>query len=280
MKKQPIALVAALVFALASALGQQDPVNQWGDTITGRMAPFLPKGAPGLIPHEPWSTGNDKVERTWGDAVQNWKYLIPKVEQSWWFDDPVLAQQIAAAEEEQANVRQQGQKDLEAHMAEIQALQKQYVDLVRQGKTSEASAVADKMKTATGSGDAKIGELDDRIRKLQVRGRNLIIAVHGNEAIADAFARSGQRPQPAGTIKGRPIYRVVTKGFTGPDRVLAYLAIYLGHDGFKIHALRLLRLPPVRNASPYWPQYKRGAIRSKPTKPPFERCSSRSTSKA
>jgi transposase len=38
-------LVAVLVFSVASALGQQDPVNQWGDTITGRMAPFLPKGA-------------------------------------------------------------------------------------------------------------------------------------------------------------------------------------------------------------------------------------------
>jgi hypothetical protein len=215
-------------------------VNQWCETTTRKVAAFLPQPVQGLISHEAWTSSQEnKVEKTCGDAVQNWKYLKARAEQTWWFDDPSLARQITAAKKEQADAQQQGQKDVQAHMTEVQALQKQYVDLVTQHKMAEAQAVADKMQKLTAGGDAKGKELDDKIRSLQERSRMLQIMIHGNEALADALAPEGQRPQPSGTIKGHPVYRVTSKVLGGPNAPEVFLAIYLGPEGFRNPAVQV-----------------------------------------
>lgn len=105
MIKQLLTLVAGFILLTLYGYGQQDPINQWGETTTEKMAQFLPKPVPGLIAHEPWNTsGSNGVQKTWGDATQNWKYLHPRAEQDWWFDDPDLAEKIAATEKERGDV--------------------------------------------------------------------------------------------------------------------------------------------------------------------------------
>jgi hypothetical protein len=233
--------VAAGFFLLASAgLAQQDPTIQWCEATTGKVAAFLPKPAPGLIAHEAWSSGEgNKVEKTCGDAVQNWKYLKARAAQSWWFDDPELAKQIAAAKKEQADAQQQGQKDVQANMPEIQALQKQYIDLIKQNKITEAKATADKMQKLTTGGNTRIKELDEKVKALQERSRMLQIQIHGNEAVVDALVPEGQTPQLNGTIKGHEVYRVTSKTLGGPNAPEVFLAIYLGPERFRNPAVNV-----------------------------------------
>jgi hypothetical protein len=97
MLKQLLTLIAGCILLTIFGYGQQDATQQWGETITGKMAQFLPQPVPGLAGHEPAGSESNEVEKTWGDATQNWKYLHPRAEQAWWFDDPDLAQKWAAA---------------------------------------------------------------------------------------------------------------------------------------------------------------------------------------
>lgn len=240
MYKQIMILAAGIFLLASSGLAQQDPTNQWCETMTGRMATFLPKPVTGLVSHEAWASGeNNKIEKTCGDAVQNSKYLKARAEQSWWFDDPSLGQQIEAAKREQADAQQQGQKDLQDHMAEIQALQKQYMDLVKQNKMTEAQATADKMQKLSDAGNAKAKELDERIANLQSRGRMLQIQIHGNEALAEALYRTGQQRQPSGTINGHTVYRATDKTLGAPGAPEVFLAIYFGPEGFRNPAVEV-----------------------------------------
>ena len=240
MIKQLLALFAGFISLTIYGYGLQDAINVWGETTTGKMAQLLPKSVPGLIRHEPWSTsGSNEVEKTWGDAVQNWKYLHPRAEQAWWFDDPDLAEKIAGAQKERADVQQQGQKDMKSRMAEIQTLQKQMADLLQQKKYTEASAVADKIQSLSAGSDAKSKELDDRIRKLQERGRRLQIEIHGNESLADTLYRTGTQRQPSGTIKGHTIYRATDPHAGAGGGPAVYLAVYLGPEGFRNPAVEV-----------------------------------------
>ncbi|HKW62804.1 MAG TPA: hypothetical protein VJN89_09690 [Candidatus Acidoferrum sp.] len=240
MYRQLLVIAGGLAVLASSTFAQQDPANNWCETTTSKVAAFLPKPAPGLVAHEAWAANEEnKLEKTCGDAVQNWKYLKARAEQSWWFDDSVLTQQIAAAQKDKADAQQQGQKDIQARTAEVQALQKQYVDLVAQHQMTEAQATAEKMQKLTSAGDAKVNELDDKIRGLQGRSRMLQIMIHGNEALADALAPEGQRPQPSGTIKGHSVYRVTSKVLGGPSAPEVFLAIYLGPEGFRNPAVEV-----------------------------------------
>jgi hypothetical protein len=232
--KQLLTLVAGFILLTVHGYGQQDAINEWGETTTGKMARFLPKPVPGLIAHEPWSTSeSNKVEKTWGDAVQNWKYLHPRAEQAWWFDDPDLAQKIAAAQKEQADFQQQERKDMKSRIPELQTMQKRLADLLQQKKYTEASAVADKIQSLSAGSDAKVKELDDRIRKLRERGRTLRIEIHGNESLADTPYRTSMQRQPSVTIKGHTVYRAADKTLGTPDAPEVFLAVYLGPEGFR-----------------------------------------------
>jgi hypothetical protein len=238
MNKHFTTLAFGILFVSNPGFAQDDPVNQWGTGTTEKMSHFLPQPAPGLLPHEPWSSGaNNKPGMTFGDAVQNWKYLIPRAEQTWWFEDTLMAQKIAAAEKEKSDLAQSEQQNMQSHMAEIQAIQKQYQDLVRQNKITEAQALLPKMQQLTESGDAKSKELDERVATLQSHVRNVTIRIHGNQAVADAVAPAGIHPQQSGAINGHPVFRGISNMLGGPDRPTMYLVIYLGPQG--------LRNPPV-----------------------------------
>jgi hypothetical protein len=111
MNKHLMTLAVGILVLGNSGFAQEDPVNQWGNGTTEKMSHFLPQPGAGLIPHEPWGSGaNNKPELTFGDAVQNWKYLIPRAEQTWWFDDADMAQKIAAAQKEKNDLAQSEQQ--------------------------------------------------------------------------------------------------------------------------------------------------------------------------
>jgi len=233
MFKQNLTLVTGLVLLTLHVYGQQDPATAWGEATTAKMAQFLPKPLAGLIAHEPWNaSGTNEVEKTWGDAVQNWKYMHPRAEQAWWFDDADVAKKLAAAEKEQSELQQQEMNNAEARLPQIQALQKQQSDLIGQKKYEEAGAVGEKIAKLAEGDKAKADELDERIRTLQSRGRTVRIQIHGNESLADAMYRTRQPRQASGSIKGHTVYRATDKGLGTPGAPDVSLAVYLGPEGF------------------------------------------------
>jgi hypothetical protein len=240
MLKQLLTLIAGFFLLTIYGYGQQDATQQWGETITGKMAQFLPQPVPGLIAHEPWNaSGSNEVEKTWADAVQNWKYLHPRAEQAWWFDDPDLAQKIAAAQKEQVDLRQQAQKDAPSLAEQTKTLQKQMNDLLEQKKYTEASAVADKIQGLSAGSEAKSKELDDRITNLQSRGRTLRIEIHGNESLDATLYRTRKQRQPSGNIKGHTVYRATDPHGGAGGAPAVFLAIYLGPEGFSNPAVEV-----------------------------------------
>jgi hypothetical protein len=230
MFKQATTVVVGIVLLAIFGFAQENPVVPWGKATTEKMSHFLPQPVAGLVPHEPWKpSANNKVETTIGDAVQNWKYLTSRAEQTWWFDDPDLVKQIAAAEKEKADLKQSQLQNSQSQMAEMGALQKQFNDLVRQNKVTEAQAVAAKMEQVTAGDEAKSQVMDDRLNKLHSRARNLKIEIMGNETL---LMLAGYHLVQSGSVAGRPLYRGTAK-LNGPEGRTVYLLIYAGPAGFQ-----------------------------------------------
>lgn len=238
MNKQLMTLAVGIVLLTSSGFAQEDPMVQWGKATTEKISHFLPQPAARFIPHEPGKpNGKNDIETSFGNMDLNFKYLIPRAEQTWWYDDPDLAKQIAATEKEKANLEQSQQQNSQSQAADIGALQKQYNDLLRQNKMTEAHAVAAKIEQVTAGDEAKSQALDDRLSKLHSRARSLRIQIIGNETLA---INAGYHLAPSGSLAGRPLYRGTAKS-NGPDSQTVYLLVYAGPAGFQN--------PPVNGAS-------------------------------
>jgi hypothetical protein len=231
MKKQLMTLAVGIVLLTSSGFAQEDPVVQWGKATTAKISHFLPQPAAGFIPHEPWKpNGHNDIETSLGNMDLNFKYLIPRAEQTWWYGDPDLAKEIAATEKERANLEQSQQHNLQSQqMADVAALQKQYNDLLRQNKMTEAQAIAATIEQLTAGDEAKSQALDDRLSKLHTRARSLRIQIIGNETLA---INAGYHLAPSGSLAGHPLYRGTAKS-NGPDSQTVYLLVYAGPAGFQ-----------------------------------------------
>jgi len=225
-----IALLAAAQFMLTGpAWAQQNPV-QWGDATAEKMAHFLPEPAAGLVSRTPWGrqTDNQVVVRSGGTATQ--QYQDAAAERLWFFDDPALFQQVAAAQKERADLDQAHWEDVKSHLVERNALQRQAQDLLKKGQTKEFQALMAKTKAADAPYEAKKKELDNHVGKLQERGRKLLVSILANYTPYDEIRPTAK---PVGSLAGRPLYQANASASGNSPPEFISMAVYLGPPGFR-----------------------------------------------
>lgn len=229
MCKQIVLLAAAELMLMGPAWAQQNPVR-WGDATAEKMAHFLPAPTAGFAPRTPWGrqTDNQVVVRSGGTVTL--QYQDAAAEQLWFFDDPALFQQVAAAQKERADLDQAHWEDLKSHAEERNALQKQAQDLLKKQQTKEFQALMEKIKAADAPYEAKKKELDDRVGKLEKRSRKLRVSILANST---PDAEIGPTAKPGGSLAGRPLYQAnaSASGYAPPEFIS--MAVYLGPPGFR-----------------------------------------------
>jgi hypothetical protein len=226
--KHILLLVAAQIMLSGSAWAQQNPV-QWGDATAEKMSHFLPDPAAGLVSRTPWGrqTDNQVVVRSGGTGTP--QYQDAATERLWFFDDPALFQQVAAAQKERADLDQAHLEDVKSHLAERNALQGQVRDLLKKGQLKESQAVMEQMKTADAPYDAKKKELDDRVSTLQQRARRLQLSILANYTL-DWI---GPQATPVGSLAGHPLYHANARASGDAPLEFISMAVYLGSPGFR-----------------------------------------------
>jgi hypothetical protein len=219
---------------MGPAWAQKNPV-QWGDATAEKMAHFLPAPTAGFAPRTPWGRQSDNQVVVRSGGTVTLQYQDAAAEQLWFFDDPALFQQVAAAQKERADLDQAHWEDVKSHAAERQALAKQAMDLAKAGQRKESQALMEKIKAADGPYEAKKKELDDRVGKLQERGRKLLVSILANGTPYDEI---GPTANPSGSLAGYPLYQANARASGNAPPEIISMAVYLGPPGFRIQSAK------------------------------------------
>jgi hypothetical protein len=227
--KHILLLAASQLVLTGSAWAQQNPV-QWGDATAEKMSHFLPEPAAGLVSRTPWGrqTDNQVVVRSGGTGTP--QYQDAATERLWFFDDPALFQQVAAAQKERTDLDHAHQEDVKSPLSERNALQNQARDLLKKGQMKEFQAVMEQMKTADAPYEAKKKELDDRVGTLQQRDRRLQFSILANYTLYDWI---GPQAEPVSSLAGHPLYHANARASGDAPSEFISMAIYLGPPGFR-----------------------------------------------
>ena len=242
----------ALLLLRPTAAQDQAAESRWIEATSANLARFLPDAASaGLTPEEHIFKGaaNDSPH----------KYICVLAHQYWTFNDPELARQIAenkqqyeSQAQEYIDSKKQFDKDhkaeIDANEEQVRALQKQFGDLVKQGKYKEAGELSEKITALqlknpsvvfAHSLDKRSAENEERRKSLSGRGRNVNFRLGTNRTLVTAIP--GFQLQPSGTLAGRPLYRGQRSIRMTPDQVDAEvsLAIFLGPPGYQNPSVKL-----------------------------------------
>jgi hypothetical protein len=220
--------VAQLILA-GSAWTQQNPV-QWGDATAQTMSLFLPKQAAGLISRTPWGRQTDNQVAVRSGSTGTLQYQDAAAEQLWFFDDPPLFQQVAAAQKERADLDQAHSEEVKSHAAERNELQRQAQDLLKKGHTKEFQALIAQIKAADAPYEAKKKDLDDRVSNLHKRGRRLLVRILANSTPYDW---SDSPAKPVASLAGYPLYQANARESGNAPPAFISLAVYVGPPGFR-----------------------------------------------
>jgi hypothetical protein len=262
--QRPLAIVAVGALLLGSSATAQDgeALSRWGQKTGDALVHFLPVATKSGMSVDPYPLFSAFANETYDYKGANSlvrRYPSYIVHQTWWFDDAELSRQLADLKNEKDVLKQETDKAIEefsrvhgaelkvfqtAHLAELDALAKQFADLSRQGKYDEAQAVTKKLETLgsavyppyqalTASIDRRQQEIADRERALASRRRSVSFQIHTNRTpttTAPKFA-----PKVTGTLAGHPFYRQDdgNRKAADSDASFVYLAVFLGPAGYQ-----------------------------------------------
>jgi len=243
-----VAAWAAIGLLFLSPAGTQDPAaqSQWIDATSEKLARFLPDAtAAGLTPEQYIFKGaaNDSPH----------KYMCVMAHRYWTFDEPELTRQVEELKQQYESLKQEllvstkqfdadRKADIDAAKKQIQVMQDQYEQLMKEGKYKEGVGLAEKMgdlrthepeAAFIHSFDKRFEQIEERRRYLAGRWRNVNFRFGTNRTLATAIPSF--HLQPSGTLAGHPLFREQKMDQLTPEHVLATvgLAVYLGPAGYQ-----------------------------------------------
>jgi hypothetical protein len=253
MRNRLAALAAAGLLFLNIAVAQ-DPAAQaqWIDATGEKLARFLPDAtAAGFTPEQYIFKGaaNDSPH----------KYMCILAHGYWTFDDAELTRQIEENRQQYESLKEElldstkkfdedHKSEIDATKKQIQVLESQYGQLMKQGQYKEGQELADKIGNFRThepeleflhSFDKRTEQIEERRIYLSGRWRRVNFRLGTNRTLTTAIP--GFHLQPSGTLAGRPLYREQKFDRMTPDKVLATvgLAIYLGPVGYQNPRVKL-----------------------------------------
>jgi hypothetical protein len=249
-----LAALATIGLLLLMPAAAQDPAaqSQWIDATCEKLARFLPDAtSAGLTPEQYIFKGaaNDSPH----------KYICVLAHRFWQFDDPELSHQIDELKQQEKSLTQQledstkqfekdHKAEIDAAKKQIQVLQNQYEELMKQGKYKEGLELADKIADLRThepeavfihSFDKRSDQIEERRRYLSGRWRTVNFRLGTNRTLVTAIPSF--HLQPSGILAGHLLYREQKFDRLTPDHVLATvgLAIFLGPPGYQNPRVKL-----------------------------------------